>query len=735
MSLLLKAAVALLAFALEANAQGTPRHPAPQPRAAAATAAPSSSCSPSDWSPPPSAGALGVQEVLRDLPVTTRWVDLPISTRERLRELAEDRMEAFRSRWGGAAIEGKLKILLECPTPEMTSAMDEFYRVSYRSVLPETFTLKSVKNRDFARVLVEAYLGAYAIGRAGLTYPNAELPNRDWDGKSLFDSLLLPDRQTYEDWMRYFSRIASSVRKIDEASLTDVEKRLRQQVLFRARAGAVGALYTACELVSADGSILMAYKADKGRPVIFGSDDEVLREVNALYLPNTAMKWMDRGTTKSAIAFSWCNGWSDEDIETYVGPIASSEVAKGIKLLKAWWIERLSSDPASDAKCTVYSADDRANIWEAFSADQQFNNDGSTTMETYRAQIVANAAGKRDRYRRMARLALDELFPNGSVLSAAQRERVNAEIEQEAAFGLLLTKVAEFLDTAQGTKDGPAARTWRDAVQRNVKRLGGYDAHEAIRPEDEAAIRAMFEQVKAWISNRYKGYPVDVAGVFPLFQFRVTTLNNSSTSMATGNISFGIGTRRSLMEHYSLLLHETRHAVTGAWRANAPDKSKVRQDEGAVIEGSGVAVEELLLETFMRETLDDDLAVALYSLDYGIRDARLVGTTDATLQRYFRAGCSDPAEPDTVEFTKSIANRYGLTGVLGDNVALRPHAGTQYFQYISGGLQVLEDIAFLQNQIGPNIVPLDPFVLFACNLNNPMRNPDYVSTLKACVRW
>jgi len=102
------------------------------------------------------------------------------------------------------------------------------------------------------------------------------------------------------------------------------------------------------------------------------------------------------------------------------------------------------------------------------------------------------------------------------------------------------------------------------------------------------------------------------------------------------------------MEYYSLLLHEVRHAVTGAWRANAPDKSKVRADEGAAIEGSGVAVEELLLEPFMRETLKDDLAFALYTLDFGIRDARFAGTTDATLQKYFRPGCSHPAEPDTI---------------------------------------------------------------------------------------
>ena len=67
----------------------------------------------------------------------------------------------------------------------------------------------------------------------------------------------------------------------------------------------------------------MAYKGtgDKGRPVIFASDDEVLRKVNAAYLHNTRLKWLDKGTTNSAISNTLCNGTSDDDIEEYVGPI------------------------------------------------------------------------------------------------------------------------------------------------------------------------------------------------------------------------------------------------------------------------------------------------------------------------------------------------------------------------------------------------------------------------------
>jgi hypothetical protein len=137
----------------------------------------------------------------------------------------------------------------------------------------------------------------------------------------------------------------------------------------------------------------------------------------------------------------------------------------------------------------------------------------------------------------------------------------------------------------------------------------------------------------------------------------------------------------------------------------------------------------------LKETLKNDLAYALYALDYGIRDARFTGTTDATLQKYFRTGCAGANDPDTVDFTKAIALRYGLTGPLADTLALRAHAGTQYLQYIAGGVQVVDDINYLQSQIDPTgHHPIDPYVLFACGLNNPRRDTAYINALKACMK-
>jgi hypothetical protein len=168
-----------------------------------------------------------------------------------------------------------------------------------------------------------------------------------------------------------------------------------------------------------------------------------------------------------------------------------------------------------------------------------------------------------------------------------------------------------------------------------------------------------------------------------------------------------------------------------AWLANAPDKSKVKFDEGPALEGSGVAVEDLLLASFLKVTVKDPTAFVLYTLDYGIRDARFAGTTDATLQKYLRGEC----DLDAIQFTKRIAEEYGLVGKLADTAAERAYAGTQYLQYVWGSLYMLDALAYLQMQVDPSKQHrVDPFVLFGCELNTPRRDESYLEALRACIR-
>jgi hypothetical protein len=63
------------------------------------------------------------------------------------------------------------------------------------------------------------------------------------------------------------------------------------------------------------------------------------------------------------------------------------------------------------------------------------------------------------------------------------------------------------------------------------------------------------------------------------------------------------------MEYYSWIIHELRHAVWRAWQATTPDKSKVKNDAGPAAEGSGVAVEALLLDAGRSEAVIADRRV------------------------------------------------------------------------------------------------------------------------------
>jgi hypothetical protein len=185
----------------------------------------------------------------------------------------------------------------------------------------------------------------------------------------------------------------------------------------------------------------------------------------------------------------------------------------------------------------------------------------------------------------------------------------------------------------------------------------------AMRGADEATIKSMFEDVKSWVAETHRGYPIDIESLYPSITLTVTTDNNANT-VFPGKISLGVGTARSKYEHYSTLLHELRHAVAYAREATALDKSSVRFDEGIAVEGSGVAAEDLLIQPFARHVFGSNRTYLLNALAYGIRDARFAGTTDATLAKYYQGGCSGSGDLDTIAFAKQIAVTYATVPVV-----------------------------------------------------------------------
>jgi hypothetical protein len=707
--------------------------------ATASDAASDTSCSPRPASSADSGGA-GVMELLKDVSINTKWAELPAQTKIRLKTLADDRLATYRSHWAADALAMKQTILLQRPTPKMTSAINGYYQTTYPTLVPSTFVLSDIKHPALADALVRNYLGVFAAARATLTYPDGTLPNCDWDSESPFDSIRLPDRQTYEDIKAYNQAVVGALTKIDDVSLTDLEQKLKQYVLFSARSNAEGSrgdsygsdfMEQACDIAELNYDILSGYEGDRGRPKIFASDEEVLRETNALYLHSTQLKWLDIGTRASA--FSYCATTQDR-IKKDVGDPTINNVAKGIMLLQNWWVERTTD--AAAPNCSIYSTQDRIRIWNAFSADQQFNNDGASSMETYQLKLDKYKADKTIHYREVVKTALRQVFPNEAVLTSEQYLKVVTALDKRTDFGVFIKRILEELDAAQGTTNGPAARLWASAVAAHVENIGGrYTTGQSVRSNEADEINTMFEEVKAWVARFYQGYRINITSLFGHITLEVDTRNNASTENGTAKIWIGVGTERSKAEYYSWLLHELRHAVMYAWHATAADKSQAKYDEGPALEGSGVAVEDLLLLSFLKETLKSDTALSLYVLDYGIRDARFAGTTDATLAKYLRSGCAGAGDLDTVEFTKSIARSYGLLEVRADTVAQRSHAGTQYLQYIWGGLYMLDELAYLQTQVDPSERRrVDPYVLFACGLNTPRRDKPYIDALRMCMK-
>jgi hypothetical protein len=682
----------------------------------------------------------GVIDLLKGLSIDTTWEQLPPDTKERLQALADKRLAFYRSQWAMQALASKQDLLFQSPTPGMIFAINRYYRTSYKAFLPETFSFQDVIEPALRKALVLNYLGVFAAARATLTYPGGSLPNCDWDGASVFDSARLPDKKTYEDIKAYNRAIVEALSKIDDSSLRESERKLKQYVLFSARSNAVGSagasygsdyMEQPCEVARLNYDILAGYEGDHQRPKMFASDEIVLREVNAIYLNNTPLKWLDVGTRASALSYCMT---PQVRIKTDVGDPATNDVARGMILLQNWWIERLLKVTAH--KCTTYSAKDRVQIWDAFSADQQFNNDGNSSMETYQVVLAKYKADKIEHYRRIAQTALRLIFPDETVLTRDQLNQVLTALAKREDFGLLAKAIYEDLDAAQGTSDGQAARLWADAIDKSVAYIGGnYSNGQSVRSGEADEIKAMFEEVKSWIASHYSGYPIPISALLKRIDLDVTTKDYPFAENGTAKILIGVGTRRSRAEYYSWLLHELRHAVNFAWHATAPDKTKLADDEGPANEGSGVAVEDLLLWPFLEDTIKSKIALVLYSLEYGIRDARFVATTDATLQKYLRPDCSRTTDLDTVEFTKRIALAYGLTERRADTVAERAHAEAQYLNYIWGGLYMLDELRILQSQMDSSRNQgVDPFVLFVCGLNTPRRDKSYVDALRTCMK-
>jgi hypothetical protein len=116
-----------------------------------------------------------------------------------------------------------------------------------------------------------------------------------------------------------------------------------------------------------------------------------------------------------------------------------------------------------------------------------------------------------------------------------------------------------------------------------------------------------------------------------------------------------------------------------------------------------------------------------------IDNVRFTATTDATLKIYLRESCGSD-EPDTIAYAKEIVRNYGYN----DESVLRlrsrrAHRSTQYLEYDYGLAMYADDLAYLQNGIGPT-PRVDAYLLQACGLPNPKKDKATIEDLTACIR-
>jgi hypothetical protein len=102
--------------------------------------------------------------------------------------------------------------------------------------------------------------------------------------------------------------------------------------------------------------------------------------------------------------------------------------------------------------------------------------------------------------------------------------------------------------------------------------------------------------------------------------------------------------------------------------------------------------------------------------------------TDATLQVLTRTSCAT----DSIEFAKGIGKSWGITdeGQL-DDVAIRSHHGTSYFQYTAGEILYTAYVKYFSDALGQ---PVDPYTLQTCGLTFAPQDQASVEALRACLR-
>jgi hypothetical protein len=656
--------------------------------------------------------ALPIEQLLLRVPDGATWQDLTPNLRADFEKHALSLLVLDRQSWGLPGLQQKENLLFSAPTPAMTENIDRILSVTYASELPGGFKMsRDVENADLKRLLIRIYLGI-TDDRGFMLYNHPEF--KGWDGMPVKELQLL-DHEHVKAMAAWQRQTEDDLRNIADHKLTPLETAIRAKSYFTTRA----AKYFDRPAVAISGSMSYSGLYDilptiEQRP--FSSDAALLDAYTASMFAE--FREVNMGTL-DAFMFDYESEFSWASLKTHGMPDAlANSVLKVGNLFRT----RTKALPEKSKRCTIFTPTQRDANWDAFTARQISNADGSETMQSYAKLYEGIAARRVATTQSVGRLSLERLFPDGSAdLTPEQRMRVTDKLLQERRPAMMMDTLLSALDEVTG--NSAASRKVKDTIDKQPTVGGGYSSGQPVRDADKTQILDMWNKIRTFIKREYSGYRVDIAALIPAEPIIVTTGQSQST--LGGQVTLSLGTAWNLASFSSTLMHEIKHAI---------DQNSHAAVEGAAWEGAATSIERQVWPIFIEEAMAGQAALLpVARLKTEIDNVRFTATTDATLKIFLRESCGND-EPDTIAYAEEIVRNYGYNEE--DVLRLRSrraHRSSQYLEYDYGLAMYTELLSYLQNGVG-STPRVDAYLLQACGLPNPRKDKAAIDDLRACIR-
>ena len=217
--------------------------------------------------------------------------------------------------------------------------------------------------------------------------------------------LQLLDHEHVKAMAMWQQQTEDGLRKLPDNKLSQLEKALRSKSYFTTRAGK----YFDRPAVAINGSMgysnLYAFPT-KQRP--FPNDAALLVAYNASMF--TEFREVNMGTL-DAFMYDYESEFDQAQLKKQG---MSDALANNVLKLGNLFRTRIQALPEKVKRCTIFSPSQRSANWEAFTARQISNADGTETMQSYAKLYEDIAAQRVATMQAVGRMTLERLFPDGS---------------------------------------------------------------------------------------------------------------------------------------------------------------------------------------------------------------------------------------------------------------------------------------------------------------------------------